>query len=416
MFNYTERWIALRFFFSKRKERFISINTAFSFIGIMLGVATLIIVMSVFNGFHKELVKRILGINSHITIYGYKDNLTNYQEIINSLKKMPEITSVSPIIDGKAMVIKDKQASAAIVRGIKYEDLLKKDLVKNNIFAGDLKDFQGKAKILIGDKLAYKLGVGVGDYISLISPQVNKSLFGLVPRIKDYKIVAIFSVGMHEYDSSAVFASFETAQFHFNSKDKASSLEIMTNDVNNTKPLADRLFRDLSAQGLKISVNDWQALNASFINAIKVEQSVMFVILTLIIIVAAFNIISSLIMLTNDKLKHIALLKTMGMSPNSITRIFFLNGALIGIIGTGFGVILGLLFSYNINSIKLWLESLTGTTLFDPLIYFLTDLPAEINISSVLIIATVSLLISFIAAIYPARKAAKLDPIEIINN
>ncbi len=417
MFSNIEKLIAFRFFFSKRKEKFISINTTFSFIGIMLGVATLIIVMSVFNGFKKELITRILGINAHITIYGYKSSLTEYQKIIKELKTYPEITITNPLIDAKAMITtKEGGASAALVKGITLADLEKKSLVKNGIQLGDIKNFNQKNSILIGNQLAYKLGVSIGDFITLVSPQTTKSLFGIIPRLKDYQVVGIFKIGMYEYDSTAVFIPFETAQLHFNQKKSASAIEIMTNDIENTKILSNKLFQDLTKSGYQVSVNDWQALNSSFINALNVERNVMFLILSLIIIVASFNIISSLIMLTNDKIKHIALLKAMGMTKNSITKIFFINGALIGLIGTASGVIFGTLFSYNINSIKLWLESLTGSTLFDPIIYFLTDLPAEVSLNTVALVSICSLLISFLSAIYPARKAAKLESADILSN
>lgn len=415
MFNVSERFLALRFFFSKRRESFISINVIFSLIGITLGVATLIIVMSVFNGFRKELVARILGINAHITIYSLEKGLDDYEQIITELKDIPEITKINTLIDTHAMVTKEETASAALVKGISYEDLIKKSLIKNNIVRGNIDDFQQKNAILIGDRLASKLGVRIGDDVSLVAPQINKTIIGLVPRIKNYKIVGVFSVGMHEYDSAAVFIPIKTAKIHFGYKNSVSAIEVMTDNVETTQVVSDKIFAHLAANDHAISVNDWQRLNASFMNAVKIERNVMFLILSLIIIVAAFNIISSLIMLVNDKLKHIALLRTMGLTKTSITKIFFINGALIGIIGTSLGTLCGTLFSYNINSIKEWLESLTGVSLFDPLIYFLTDLPAEVNIFTVVLVVIVSLIICFLAAIYPAWKAAKLEPADILR-
>jgi len=415
VFLFIERFIALRFFFSKRKEKFISINTAFAFTGIMLGVATLIIVMSVMNGFRIELVKRILGINAHITIFSLERAIPDYDELIEDLRQMPEIVSLNPLVDTHGMVTKDGSAAAALVKGMRKDDLLNKKLVAENIILGNLQDFGGKDKIVIGDRLAAKLGVKLGGYVSLVAPNTNKTMMGLIPRIKDYQVVAIFSVGMHEYDSSAIFIPFRTAQLQFGLKNAASAIEIMTNDVNNTEAVSNKIFQTLYPKNPNISVNDWQKLNHSFINALNVERNVMFLILSLIIIVAAFNIISSLVMLVNDKVKHIALLRTMGMSQQSVTKIFFINGAMIGVIGTLVGALLGTTFAYNIDAIKRFLEKLTGVTLFDPIIYFLTDLPAEVNLITVSLIVIVSLLICFIAAIYPARKAAKLEPAEVLR-
>ena len=415
MFSNCEKFLALRFFFSKRKERFISINALFSLIGITLGVATLIIVMSVFNGFRKELVSRILGINSHITIYSLERNIDNYEEIISVLQTLPEITKINPLIDAHGMISVDGAATAALVKGIKYDDLIKKKLVNNNIVTGNIQDFRGNSNIIIGDRLARKLGVNIGDKVTLVAPQMRKTIVGFIPKIKDYRVVAIFSVGMHEYDSTAIFIPLETAQVQFGYKNSISAIEVMTNDVNNTSRISDKIFLNLTSKNFPVAVNDWQKLNSSFINALNVERNVMFLILTLIIIVAAFNIISSLIMLVNDKLKHIALLRTMGLTKASIIKIFFINGALIGFIGTAIGAVLGTIFAYNIDTIKKCLESLTGTTLFDPVIYFLTDLPAEVNPLMVCVVVIVSLIICFLAAIYPASKAAKLEPADILR-
>lgn len=415
MFSLCEKFLAFRFFFSKRKESFISINVIFSLIGITLGVATLIIVMSVFNGFRKELVTRILGINAHITIYSLEKNLDNYHDIINELQNVPEITNINVLIDAHAMITKEESASAALVKGISYQDLIKKSLIKDNIINGDINNFKQTNAIIIGDRLASKLGVRIGDNITLVAPQIHNTIIGLIPRIKDYNIVGIFSVGMHEYDSAAVFIPLQTAQIQFNYKNSVSAIEIMTNDVNNTEQISNKIFTDLISKNYAIAVNDWQKLNANFMNAVKIERNIMFLILSLIIIVAAFNIISSLIMLVNDKLKHIALLRTMGLTKAAITRIFFINGALIGLIGTSLGAICGTLFAYNIDAIKKSLESLTGLTLFDPVIYFLTDLPAEVNIVTVILVVIVSLIICFLAAIYPAWKASKLEPANILR-
>lgn len=415
MFSQSEKLIAFRFFCSKRKEKFISVNTVFAFLGITLGVATLIIVMSVMNGFRVELVKRILGVNAHITIYSSEKNLNDYEELISELENIPEILTANPIIDTHGMITKGEIAAAALVKAMHKIDLVNKKLISNNIVAGNLNNFANSGQIVIGNRLARKLGVVIGDKVNLIAPNSNKTIFGMVPRLKEYQIVAIFRVGMHEYDSNAIFIPFEIGQTQFGFKNSASAIEIMTNDSENTLIIGNKIYNQLMPVNKDIVVNDWQDMNHSFINALKVERNVMFLILSLIIIVAAFNIISSLIMLVNDKVKHIALLRTMGMSQRSITKIFFINGALIGAIGTILGSLVGVSFAYNIDTIKRFLEKLTGATLFDPIIYFLTDLPSEVNLFTVTIVVIVSLLICFLAAIYPARKAAKLEPAEVLR-
>jgi lipoprotein-releasing system permease protein len=415
MFSFLERFLAFRFFFSKRKERFISVNVIFSIVGISLGVATLIIVMSVFNGFRDQLVGKILGLNSHITIFASGKQLQESDKIIRELKKNKQILEVNQLIDAHGLVLKNELASATAVKGIKAEDLKNKALIRDNVMMGKLDNFS-RDSVVIGDILANKLGVQIGDYVRLVSPQANKSILGVIPRMKDYKVTAIYSVGMHEYDSKVIFIPLKMAQIQFNYGDKVSAIEIKSKNYQDLAVLTQDISDILQELDVDANITDWQALNSSFINALNIERNVMFLILSLIIIVAAFNIISSLVMLVNDKNKHVAILKTMGMGNNAIVRIFFINGAIIGFIGTFIGATLGTLFAYNIQSIKSFLESLTGATLFDPLIYFLTELPAEVDFSMVVLVVLTSLLITFLAAIYPARKAAKLQPAEILRN
>jgi lipoprotein-releasing system permease protein len=416
MFNKLERYIAFKYLGSKRKEGFISINGIFALIGIILGVATLIIVMSVMNGFRVELMQRIIGINSHVSLIGEGNSIKNYQEKIKILKDLPNIETINPIIIEHAMATNNKYSGATQIRGITAADLKNKILISENIKKGDLKNFTQENAIILGSKLAYKLNARIGDTISIISPNSFHTIAGIIPRIKDYKLVATFAIGMHEYDSSTAFIPLKMAQIHFRYYDTVSNIEIMSNDIKNANNLSHQINLLSIDNNWPVIVHDWQQANLSFINALKVERNVMFLILSLIIIVAAFNIISSIIMLVNDKMLNIALMQTMGMTRASITRIFFICGATIGFIGTVIGAILGTAFAYKINSIKLFLEKLTGSSLFDPVIYFLTDLPSEINPNSIFLIIISSLIICFLAAIYPARKAAKLQPAEIIRH
>lgn len=415
MFSKLEFLIAFRYLKSKRQEGFISIIAIFSFIGIMIGVATLIIVMSVMNGFRYELVNRILGINSHLTIYSSNESIKNYQDIITDLKKNPKVQYVNPIVESQVMVAAHGKANGGLVKGINLVDLKNKTLISNNITSGNINDFYNKNAILMGATLASNLDLEVGDSVKIVSPESNNTIIGSIPRIKTYNIAGIFESGMYEYDSTTIFMPMELAQIHFRFKDAASAIEIFSKDANNMVALKRELNSLLINKYPETYLVDWQQSNASFIDALKVERTVMFLILTLIILVAAFNIISSLIMLVNDKKKNIACLRTMGMSKGSVLRIFLICGSTIGFLGTFLGLFIGVVFSANINNIKLWLESISGTTLFNPTIYFLSTLPSKIFVSDVVLITVMSLLLSFLATLYPAFKASKANPAEILR-
>lgn len=415
MLSKLEFLIAMRYLRSKRKEGFISVIAIFSFIGIMIGVATLIIVMSVMNGFRYELVNRILGINSHLTIYSKNQQIPNYENIIAQLLAVEGIKSVNPLIENQAMLVASTKNSGGIVRGIKPEDLQKKELIAKNILEGDLQKIAQKNLIIIGSKMAQSLNLGIGDSLKIISAETNETIIGAVPRIKTYKVGGIFESGLFEFDSTTIFMNFEMAQRHFRYEKAASAIEIFVDDINDLRNLKVKIFQVLSEyDGLYIS--DWQQANSGFIDALKVESTVMFLILTLIILVAAFNIISSMIMLVNDKNKNIALLRTLGMSKSSVMRIFLICGSSIGVMGTFLGVILGIGFASNINNIKRWLESFTDTELFNPAIYFLSTLPSKIFASDVAVITAMALALSFLATIYPAFKASKANPAEILRH
>ncbi len=415
MFSKLEFLIALRYLKAKRQEGFISIIAIFSFVGIMIGVATLIIVMSVMNGFRYELVNRILGINSHLTVYSREGNIKNYQQVIDQLKALPNLEYTNPIVESQAMLTTNSKASGGLIKAVALGDLKHKKLIAQNIVKGDINSLNKKNEILIGSGIANSMRLDIGDNLKIISSETNDTILGSIPRIKTYKIGGIFESGMYEYDNSTVFMNFTAAQIHFRYKESASAIEIFGSDATQIEGLKRQVFNLINNNFPELYIMDWQQANANFIDALKVERTVMFFILTLIILVAAFNIISSLIMLVNDKKKNIACLRTMGMAKASVMRIFLICGSLIGVSGTFLGLIIGVLFSININNIKKFLESMTDTTLFNPAIYFLSQLPSKIFISDVALITGMALILSFLATIYPAYKASKANPAEILR-
>jgi len=371
--------------------------------------------MSVMNGFRYELVNRILGINAHLTVYSREDGIKDYQKVIAELRQISGVNYVNPLVESQVMVAGNSRAAGGLVKGIDLEDLKHKELIANNISHGQIDNMVDKNTIIIGSGLANNLNLQVGTKVKLISPETNDTIIGTIPRIKTYEVVGIFESGMYEYDTTTIFMPIAAAQIHFRYKEKASAIEIFTADINNLVNVNNEVKQVLMKNDPNTYVVDWQQSNASFIDALNVERNVMFLILTLIILVAAFNIISSLIMLVNDKNKNIACLRTMGISRKSVMRIFLICGSMIGVTGTFFGFLIGVLFSANINTIKGWLESATDTTLFNPTIYFLSNLPSRIFVSDVVIIVGMALVISFLATIYPAYKASKSNPAEILR-
>lgn len=410
-----ELMLAFRYLRARRAEGFISVIAGFSLMGIALGVATLIVVMAVMNGFRSELLGRILGISGHVQIYDTRGAMFDYDELTEVLLKYDHVKTALPQVEGQVMVSANGQAQGAMVNGMRGEDIRKKPLVADHIVDGSLAAFDRGEGVMIGARMAQKLGVGVGSNLTLISPQGQATIAGMMPRLKAYPVVALFDVGMFEYDSGLVFMPFGEAQIFFKLKrgeDTAvSSLELMLDD----SALAKDVAMDIAMRNPNLYVQSWEDTNAQFFNALKVERSVMFLILTLIILVAAFNIISSLIMLVRDKTRDIAIMRTMGAGRGSILRVFFICGSSIGVIGTLAGVGLGLAFALNIDSIKVFLQGLTGVELFDPTIYFLSQLPAEVEMGEVLRISLMALGLSFAATWYPAWRAARLDPAEALR-
>lgn len=415
MFSAFERKVAWRYLRARRREGFISVISWFSLLGIALGVATLIIVMSVMNGFRAELFARILGLNGHINIYAQRGNLENYTDLESALAKVKGVRRVTPMVEGQVLVSGKGGTSGAVVRGILPEDMKTKDVLSEKVISGTLANFTGDG-VAIGIRMAEHLDLHVGEKITLTSPRGMQTAFGTIPRLQAYTIAAIYNVGMYEYDNNFVFMPLNTAQLFFNMGQGVTLLEMMVDDPQRMRALYDNSIGVINGQAKQpMRILTWKEVHASFVNALNVERNVMFLILTLIILVAAFNIISSMIMLVKDKGRDIAILRTMGASRKNIMRIFFLAGASIGVIGTLAGVALGVAFSLNIEHIRQFLQSLTHTELFSAEVYFLSQLPAKLDWGEVLQIVCMALGLTFLATLYPSWRAAKLDPVEALR-
>ena len=413
MFAAVEWMIAWRYMRARRAEGFISVIAGFSLLGIALGVATLIIVLSVMNGFRIELLDRILGLNGHIAVVSSTGTLSDYNPLADRVRVVDGVLSVTPLVEGQILATSRGRSSGAVVRGLTPEDLAGRSSIADNIRLGTLADFKGNDAIVLGSRLARTLGAVPGDKVTLVSPNGTVTAFGTVPRLQAYTVVATFEVGMFEFDSSFIFMPLEAAQQYFRLGDTVNQLEVFVANP-------DDLLRQRLAIGVVLDPEqrlfDWQQSNSTFFNALQVERNVMFLILTLIILVAAFNIISSLIMLVKDKGSAIAILRTVGASRGAIMRIFFIVGASIGVVGTLTGTLLGLLFAHNIESLRRAIESLTGNDLFAAEIYFLSQLPAEVDNGEVIMVVSMALGLSILATLYPSWRASRLDPVEALRN
>ncbi|MGY8986091.1 MAG: lipoprotein-releasing ABC transporter permease subunit [Sphingomonadales bacterium] len=407
-----ELMVALRYLKSRRGDGFISIIAGFSLVGISLGVAVLIVVMAVMNGFREELFDKILGLNGHVSVSGYGARIDDYDKLVTSLKAIEGVKEATAMVEGQVMATNKGYASGAIMRGVKASYFNKNEHITPNIVEGDLKNFGEIDSLVLGFRLAQKLGVNVGDKLTLISPKSISTPLGSIPRQQAFTVVATFEVGVYDYDNLFIYIPLQDAQIYYKMGDTASGIEIFIDHPDNIELYLGDIVDTVNDQGI---VRDWRQLNHTLFSALEVERNVMFLILTLIIIVAAFNIISSLIMLVKDKSRDVAILRTMGASRNSITKIFIIAGSSIGFIGTLIGVLLGLLLVLNIGSIQSFLTTLTGTELWNPEIRFLTQIPAKMNLTEVIYIVLMSLSLSFIATLPPSWRAAKLEPVEVLR-
>ncbi|MCR4283687.1 MAG: lipoprotein-releasing ABC transporter permease subunit [Bauldia sp.] len=407
-----EWMIAGRYLRSRRRETFISIIAGFSFIGIMLGVATLIIVMAVMNGFRAQLIDKILGLNGHLILQAMDGKLSDYGGIADRIGKVPGVVAAIPLVEGQALASGPNNSSGALIRGIREADLPKVPAIFNNVRLGTLQGFDGSQGVAIGTRLATDLGVTVGENITLVQPRGSVTPLGVTPRVKAYPVAAIFEIGMAEYDSTFIIVPFSEAQIYFNLEDQASAIEIYLSNADLVATLRPEIE---AAAGRQVFITDWQQRNVTFFSALEVERNVMFLILTLIVLVAALNIISGLTMLVKDKGHDIAILRTMGATRGAILRVFFITGASIGTIGTLAGFILGVVVCLNVESIRQFISYITRTEVFSPELYFLSQLPAEMNPRETATVIVMALALSFLATLYPAWRAARLDPVEALR-
>ena len=407
-----EWMLSLRYLRARRKEGFISVIAGFSFLGIMLGVATLIIVMAVMNGFRHELLDKILGLNGHLLIQPLEKPLTDWADVAARLDKVNGIKLAAPIVEGQALASSPFNAGGVLVRGIRLQDLEKLPSIANNIKQGSLDGFDSGQGVVIGRRLADQLSLRSGDNITLVAPRGAVTPMGTTPRIKIYKIAAVFEIGMSEYDTIFVFMPMPEAQAYFNRAGDVTAIEVYTDNPDRVDAYR-KAVQD--AAGRPIFIIDWRQRNATFFNALQVERNVMFLILTLIVLVAALNIVSGLIMLVKDKGQDIAILRTMGASQGAVMRVFLITGASIGVVGTLVGFLLGVVVCLNIENIRQFLSWLTNTELFSPELYFLSHLPADMDTAETSAVVVMALVLSFLATLYPSWRAARLDPVEALR-
>ncbi len=407
-----EWMVALRYLRARRKEGFISVIAGFSFAGIMLGVATLIIVMSVMNGFRSELLNKIVGLNGHIFIGGIDKPLTDYGEVATQLNRIPGVRFAFPLVEGQALASSQANAGGVLVRGVREADIKRIPAIGETIRAGGLDGFDRSGGVAIGRRLAEQLFIRPGDTLTLTAPKGAETPFGITPRVKSYPVVAVFEVGMSEFDAGFVYMPLTESQGFFNRDGDVTAIELFLD-----RPEAIEEARQAIETAIErpIVISDWRQRNKTFFGVLEVERNVMFLILMLIVIVAALNIVSGLIMLVKDKSADIAILRTMGATRGAIMRIFLITGAAIGIVGTLAGFLLGLVVSLNVESIRAFVSGLTNTNLFPAEFYFLSRLPSEVNPREVATIVIMAMVLSLIATLYPSWRAARLDPVEALR-
>jgi lipoprotein-releasing system permease protein len=404
--------ISLRYLRARRKEGFISVIAGFSFLGIMLGVATLIIVMAVMNGFRKELLDKILGLNGHLLVQPLESPLTDWKEVADRINTVKGIRLAAPIVEGQALATSPFGATGVLIRGIRSDDLTNITSIAKNIKQGTLEGFDEGQGLAIGRRLADQLSVRAGDNITIVAARGAVTPMGTLPRTKSYRVAAVFEIGMTEYDSAFVFMPIAEAQAYFNRPNDVTAIEVYTTDPDRIDEFRKSVTE---AAGRPIFMVDWRQRNATFFNALQVERNVMFLILTLIVLVAALNIISGLIMLVKDKGGDIAILRTMGASQGAIMRIFLITGASIGVVGTAIGFLVGTVICMNIEQIRRFISWLTNTELFSPELYFLSKLPAEMDTGETFAVVLMALTLSLLATLYPSWRAARLDPVEALR-
>ena len=412
-FSAFERLVAWRYLRAKRKEGVTSMVAIISFVGIMLGVAALIVVMSVMNGFREELLTRILGTSGHVIVQPIDTVLEDYDAVTQRIQAVPGVKSAIALVQGQVLAQGNiSSGSGAYVRGIRGDDLKKLTMVSENVKEGSVAGFDQSEGVAIGRRMADNLGLVLGDTIVLTAPEGDVTVMGTMPRQKGYPVVAIFDVGMSEYDGGVILMPLSEAQLYFNMENTAQTIEVYLDDPDKVDAVKGAIEE---AAQRPVYLTDWRQNNQTFFSALQVERNVMFMILTLIILVAALNIISGLIMLVKDKGRDIAILRTMGATRGSILRIFLMTGTTIGLAGTAMGVLLGFIICQNVERIRQFFSWISGTVLFNPELYFLSKLPAKMEMGETLSVIAMALVLTFLASLMPAWRAARLDPVEALR-
>jgi lipoprotein-releasing system permease protein len=407
-----EWMVAFRYLRARNAQKSISVIAGFSFLGITLGVAALIVVMSVMNGFRHDLMEKMIGLNGHMFLQGVETPLTDYDAVTERVSKVPGVTLALPLVEGQAFASSPYGSSGALVRGIRGQDLERLPGIEGHVTQGSLAGFDKGQGVAVGAKLAERLSLRVGDKVTILSPHGAETPFGVTPRMKAYPVAAIFQIGMATFDNTFIFMPLAEAQTFFNDDGQANVIEVYVADPDNM----DAIRRAIEPAEQRPMINtDWRQLNRSFFDVLAVESNVMFAILALIMLVAALNIISGLIMLVQDKARAIAVLRTMGATRGAVMRIFLITGATIGVVGTGVGLVIGLLVAHNVEPIRRGLAWLTGENLFPAEFYFLSQLPSRVEPRDVLAVVGLALFLSIAATIYPSWRAAKLDPVEALR-
>lgn len=416
MFGPFERTVAGRYLRARKGERFVSIIAIFSLVGIALGVATLIVVSSVMTSFQVELERRILGLNGHIEIEAYAGQaIDGYAPLLQKIRAVPGIVSALGVLDGEALLTTaNGGARGGLVRGMTVEDLRALKPVSDNILAGSLDAFKGDDAIAVGAELANLYRLRIGDSITLISPQGAATAFGTIPRVRAYKVVAIFDAGLEQYNAGVVFLPLPAAQIFFQKPDAITGIEIRVTDPNNLQPVLPALRDILGNRNLLL--RDWRHANDTIIGVLQVQKDTMFIVLAMIVLVAAFNVISSLIMLVKDKRADIAVLRTLGASAGAVLRIFLMCGAFVGVSGTVIGTLLGVVVCRNIVAIQHLIERVSGGKVFDSSVFMLTELPNQVIWTDVAEVVVLGLALSLLATLYPSWRAARTDPVEALRH
>ncbi|WP_428541528.1 lipoprotein-releasing ABC transporter permease subunit [Rhodopila sp.] len=416
MFGPFERMVAGRYLRARKGERFVSIIAIFSLIGIALGVATLIVVTSVMSGFQAELVTRILGLNGHISIDAYAgQKLADYQPLVSQIRAIPQVASATPVLDGQALLSTEAGgARGGLVRGISLDDLRALHPISDHIVAGSLTDFSGDDAIVVGVGLATTYRLRIGDSLTVISPEGAATAFGTIPRVRAYKVVAIFDAGLNDYNTGVVFLPLPAAQVFFQKPAAVTGIEIRLHDPDQVNTVGRELTPML--QGRPVYARDWRHANDTIIGVLQVQKDTMFIVLGMIVLVAAFNVVSSLIMLVKDKRADIAVLRTLGAGSSAVMRIFLMCGAFVGVSGTVIGTLIGIVFCHNIVAIQHFVEHITGGRVFDASVFMLTELPNTIDWADVAQVVALGLILSLLATLYPSWRAARTDPVEALRH